>query len=56
MQPHPLNRFGIQKNYQNKSRFNCVYSRKNLQKVKDESNVTNPDKHIVWNLLVSSVC
>ena len=33
--PHPLTHFEIQKCYQNKSKFNGVYSRNNLSKIKD---------------------
>ena len=32
--PHPLTNFEIQKFYQNKSKFNGVYSRNNLPKIK----------------------
>ena len=35
MLPHPLTYFEIQKYYQNKPRFNDVYSRDNLSKIKD---------------------
>ena len=35
MPPHPLTNFEIQKYYQNESRFNGVYSRDNLPKIKD---------------------
>ena len=34
MLPHPLTNFEIQKYYQNKPKFNCVYSRNNLPKIK----------------------
>ena len=33
--PHPLTNFEIQKNYQNESKFNSVYSGNNLPKIKD---------------------
>ena len=33
--PHPLTNFEIQKYYQNEPRFNGVYSRDNLPKIKD---------------------
>ena len=36
MLSHPLRTFGIQKYYQNKPKFNGVYSRNNLPKIKDE--------------------
>ena len=35
--PHPVTNFEIQKYYQNEPRFNGVYSRDNLQKIKDEA-------------------
>ena len=35
MPPHPLTKFEIQKYYQNESKFNGVYSRNNLTKIKD---------------------
>ena len=35
MPPHPLTNFKIQKYYQNKPRFNGVYSRDNRPKIKD---------------------
>ena len=38
---HPLINFETQKYYQNESRFNGVYSRDNLPKIKDEAYVTN---------------
>ena len=37
--------FEIQKYYQNKLKFNGVYSRNNLPKIKNRANVTNLDKH-----------
>ena len=43
MPPHPLANFDIQKYYQNESRFNGVYSRDNLPKIKDGAYVTNLD-------------
>ena len=42
--PHPLTNFEIQKYYQNERKFNTVYSRNNLPKVKDESYVINLDE------------
>ena len=39
MPQNPLQNFEIQKYYQNKSKFNGVYSRKNLPKVKDVINL-----------------
>ena len=35
MPPHPLTSFEIQKYYQNETKFNGVYSRNNLPKIKD---------------------
>ena len=45
MLPHPLTNFEIQKYHQNKPRFNGVYSRDNLPKVKDGAYVTNLDEY-----------
>ena len=45
MPPHPLTNFEIQKYYQNKSRFNGVYSRDNLPKIKYGAYVTNLYEH-----------
>ena len=42
--PHPLTNFGIQKYYQNETKFNGVYSRSNLPKIKDRAYVTNLDE------------
>ena len=44
MLPHPLTNFEIQKYYQNKPKFNGVYSRNNLSKIKDGLYVTNLDE------------
>ena len=41
--PHPLANFEIQKYYQNEPRFNGVYSRNNLHKIKDGAYVINLD-------------
>ena len=35
MPPHPLTHFEIQKYYENEPKFNGVYSRNNLFKIKD---------------------
>ena len=35
MLPHPLTNFNIQKYYQNEPRFNSVYFRDNIPKIKD---------------------
>ena len=45
MSPHPLTNFEIQKYYQNEPRFNGVYSRDNLPKIKDEAYVINLDEY-----------
>ena len=50
MPPHPLNNFEIQKYYQNKPRFNGVYSRDNLPeristKIKDGACAINLDEY-----------
>ena len=45
MPPHPLTNFEIQKYYQNKPRFNGVYSRDNLPKIKDGAYVINLDEY-----------
>ena len=42
---HPLTNFEIQKYYQNEPRFNGVYSRDNLSKIKDEGYVINLDEY-----------
>ena len=44
MSPHPLTNFEMQKYYQNKSKFNGVYSRNNLPKIKDRTYVINLDE------------
>ena len=44
MPPHPLTNFEIQKYYQNESRFNGVYSRDNLPKIKDGAYVIYLDE------------
>ena len=41
MWPHLLTNFEIQKNYQNKPKFNGDYSRNNLPKIKDGAYVIN---------------
>ena len=45
MLPHPLTNFEIQKYYQNEPRFNGVYLRDNLQKVKDGAYIINLDEY-----------
>ena len=44
MPPHPLTNFEIQKYYQSESKFNCVYSRNNLPKIKNGAYVINLDE------------
>ena len=44
MMPHPLADFEIQKYYQNKPKFNGVYSKNNLFKIKDGAHVINTDE------------
>ena len=43
--PHPLTNFEIQKYHQNEWRFNCVYSRNNLPKIKHGAYVINLDEN-----------
>ena len=45
MSPHPLTNFEIQKYYQNEPRFNGVYSRDNLPKIKGGIYVINLDEY-----------
>ena len=45
MSPHSLTNFEIQKYYQNEPRFNGVYSRDNLPKIKDGAYVINLDEY-----------
>ena len=45
MPPHPLTNFEIQKYHQNEPRFNGVYSRDNLPKIKDGAYVINLDEY-----------
>ena len=42
---YPLTNFEIQKYYQNELRFNGVFSRDNLQKIKDEAYIINLDEY-----------
>ena len=42
---HPLTQFEIQKYYQNELRFNGVYSRDDLTKIKDEAYIINLDAY-----------
>ena len=43
MPSHPLTSFEIQQHHQNKSKFNGIYSRHNLPKLKDGTYVINRD-------------
>ena len=45
MPPRPLTNFEIQKYYENKPKFNGVYSRNNLSKIKDGTYVIHLDKY-----------
>ena len=45
MAPYPLAYFEIQKFYENQPKFNSVYSRNNLSKIKDGAYVTNCDEY-----------
>ena len=45
MPPHPLTNFQIQKFYQRETRFNAVYWRNNLPKIKDSTYVLNLDEY-----------
>ena len=42
---HPITKFEIQKYYHNQPRYNGVYSRDKLQKIKDEAHVINFDEY-----------
>ena len=45
MLPHPLTSFELQKYYQNEPKFNCVYSRNDIPKIKDGAYVINLDEY-----------
>ena len=45
MPPHPLTNFEMQKYYQNKPKFNGVYSINNFSKIKDGVYIINLDEH-----------
>ena len=45
MPTHPLTNFEIQNYYQNEPKFNGVYSRNNLPKIKDGAYVINLDEY-----------
>ena len=44
MPPHLITNFEIQKCYQNKARFNGIYSKNNLPKIKDGVYVINVEE------------
>ena len=55
--PHyPLASFEIQKHYQNESKFNGVYSRNNLPKIKDGVYVINLEEFKSIETLDSIIC
>ena len=43
--PQPLTNFGIQKYYKNDPKFNGVYSKNNLSKIKDGAYIIKLDKY-----------
>ena len=45
MPPHPLTSFEIKKYYENEPRFNGVYSRDNLPRIKDVEYIINLDEY-----------
>ena len=45
MAPRPLTNFEIQKYYQNEPKFNGIYSRNNLSKIKDGAYIINLDDY-----------
>ena len=45
MPPHPLAKFEIRKYYQNEPKFNDIYSRNNLSKIKDGEYIINLDEY-----------
>ena len=45
MLPHPLTNFEIQKYYESESKFNGIYSRNNLSKIKDGAYIINLDEY-----------
>ena len=50
----PLTNFEIQKYYQNEPKFNGVYSRNNLPKIKDGAYVINLDEFKLIGLICES--
>ena len=51
MPSRPLTNFEIQKYYQNEPKFNGVYSRNNLPKIKDGAYVINLDEFKLIGLI-----
>ena len=45
IEPHPLTNFEIQKYYENEPRFNGIFTRDNLQKIKDGTYIINLDEY-----------
>ena len=45
MSPHPSTNFEIQKYYQNELRFDGVYSKDDLQKIKDGAYIISLDEY-----------
>ena len=45
MPPHPLTNFEIQKYYENEPKFNGVYSRNDLPKIKGETYIIYLDEY-----------
>ena len=43
--PHPLTSFEIEKYYENEPRFNGIYSRDNLLRIKDDPYIINLDEY-----------
>ena len=43
--PRPLTNFEIQKYYQNKPKFDSVYSRNNLSKIRDGAYIINLEQY-----------
>ena len=56
MPPYPLTNFEIEKYYQNKPKFNGVYSRNNLPKIKHGANIIYTNSmNIIW-IWISYIC
>ena len=56
MLPHPLTDFEIQKYYQNEPRFNGIYSKDNLPKIKVQADVINPHESTLILELIGWLC